>query len=61
MAAELVAMLALCQAGDEIVFVLGRFMECEKRRQTPCTSIVTVRTGTAGYVIQPPPTTTSPS
>ena len=34
MAAELVAMLALCPAGDEIVFVLGHFMECEKRRQT---------------------------
>ncbi len=26
MAVELVAMLALCQAGDEIVFVLGHFL-----------------------------------
>ena len=43
MAAALVAMLALCQAGGEIVFVLGHFLECEKRWQTACASIVTGR------------------
>ena len=38
-------MLALCPAGDEIVFALGYFMGCEKRSQMACASIVTSRSG----------------